>query len=146
MDRFGGYYVLDDSTMKGAPLDWAHEAVRCYRKYRADMIVGEVNNGGEMVGLTINTADPTVPFYPVHASRGKAIRAEPISALYQQNRVHHVGELPFVELETQLCEWTPASGEKSPDRLDALVWGLSYLHIPEGDQTITSGYRPNFSK
>lgn len=101
-----------------------------YRELRADRIVAETNNGGEMVISTIKTIDPNVPVTAVTATRGKAIRAEPVAALYEQGRVHHVGM--FRELEDQACDWNPAdSYAKSPDRLDALVWGLTELMLNE---------------
>ena len=121
-------YVLADLTINGSPAKWSSAAVTGYHTLKADRIVGEVNFGGDMVESTVRTADPLVPFKRVHASRGKVIRAEPVSALYEQGRMHHVGFFP--ELEDQLCEWVP--GQKSPDRLDALVWAVHEL-ILEGE-------------
>jgi len=123
-------YILDDLTIKGTPHQWATAAVTGYHKARADKIIGEVNNGGDMVEHTIKTVDKSVPFKAVHASRGKYIRAEPVSALYEQNRVHHVGFFP--ELEDQMCEWMP--GDKSPDRLDALVWAITELILEKPEK------------
>ena len=120
-------YILDDLTLKGTPDQWATAAVTGYHSMRADKIVGEVNNGGDMVEYTVKTVDPNVAFKQVHASRGKYIRAEPVSALYEQGRIHHIGFFP--ELEDQLCEWT--LGDKSPDRLDALVWAITELMLEE---------------
>jgi phage terminase large subunit-like protein len=120
-------YILEDLTIKGTPDQWAKAAVTGYHKTHADKIVGEVNNGGDMVEYTIKTVDRQVPFKQVHASRGKYIRAEPVSALYEQGRIHHIGFFP--ELEDQLCEWVP--GDKSPDRLDALVWAITELMLEE---------------
>lgn len=117
----GHGYVLDDLSGQYAPADWAKQAVTAFWKYRANRIVAETNNGGDMVGLTVATIDWRVPFQAVTASRGKYTRAEPVSTLYEQGRVHHVGSFP--ELEDQLCEWVP--GSKSPDRLDALVWAVT---------------------
>ena len=116
-------YILADLTINGSPDKWASAAVTGYHSFKADKIVGEVNFGGDMIKSTIRTVDPQIPFKAVHASRGKAIRAEPVSALYEQGRVHHVGFFP--QLEDQMCEWVP--GEKSPDRLDALVWAIHEL-------------------
>lgn len=120
-------YVLDDASMKGSPEDWARQAVKMYRKWEADKIVAEKNQGGEMVSSVIKAVDRNVPIKLVHASRGKIIRAEPISALYEQNRVHHVGR--FDKLEDQMCTFSAdnirANGMGSPDRVDALVWGLT---------------------
>ncbi len=120
----GFYYVLADRSARVSPDAWAKRAIQSYRDFNADTIIGEVNQGGEMVQLTLRTVEPSIPYKAVHASRGKQARAEPISALYEQHRVFHVE--PFAELEDQLCCWTPESGE-SPDRLDALVWALSEL-------------------
>ena len=120
-------YILDDLTLKGTPDQWATAAVTGYHKAKADKIIGEVNNGGDMVGYTVRTVDKSVAFKSVHASRGKYVRAEPVSALYEQGRVHHVGF--FSDLEDQLCEWEP--GDTSPDRLDALVWALTELMLEE---------------
>ena len=122
-DGFG--YVLDDVSLRDTPEGWAKAAVAAYHRHRADRIIAETNNGGEMVGHTIRTVEPGVPFSEVYATRGKAIRAEPISALYEQGRIKHVGF--FADLEDQLCTWMP--GEKSPDRLDALVWAFTELDI-----------------
>lgn len=123
-DDNGHYYVLGDYTIHDTPQKWGNAAITAYHKHKANTIIGETNNGGEMVEHTLKTIDPKIPFKAVHASRGKATRAEPISALYEQGKVHHFGNFP--ELEDQLCEWVPGA-EKSPDRLDALVWALSML-------------------
>lgn len=121
----GHGYVLDDASTQATPHGWASAAVTAYHKHRADRIVGEVNNGGEMVEYTVRTVDPIVAYLAVHATRGKQTRAEPIAALYEQGRVHHVGM--FAELEDQMCTWVP--GMKSPDRMDALVWALTALML-----------------
>jgi len=121
-------YILADLTLKGTPDQWATAAVTGFYQSKADTIVGEVNNGGDMVEYTVKTVDSKVPFKQVHASRGKYIRAEPVSAPYEQGRIHHVGFFP--ELEDQLCEWVP--GDKSPDRLDGLVWAITELMLEEG--------------
>jgi phage terminase large subunit-like protein len=123
-------YVLADRSARVSPDSWARRAVQGYDDFEADRIIGEVNNGGEMVGLTIKTVR-NVPYKAVHASRGKQARAEPVAALYEQGKVYHVQ--PFDELEDQLVTWTPESGE-SPDRLDALVWALSELFLQEPEQ------------
>lgn len=125
----GHGYVLDDRSLQATPHGWASAAVTAYHLHHADRVIGEVNNGGEMVGYTVATVDPRVPFKAVHASRGKAARAEPVAALYEQGRVHHVG--CFAELEDQMCSWLP--GEKSPDRMDALVWALTELFLEPED-------------
>ena len=120
-------FVLDDLSLRDTPSGWATAAVTGYYKFKADRIVAEVNQGGDMVESTILTVDRNVPVKKIHASRGKVTRAEPIAALYEQGRVHHVGFFP--DLEEQLCEWVP--GSKSPDRLDALVHCLTELMLQE---------------
>lgn len=117
-------YVLEDKTLNGSPLEWAKAAVDAYKTHNANMIVAESNQGGEMVKLTIHQIDKDIPVKLVHASRGKFVRAEPVSAKYEQNKVHHVGNFPL--LEDELCLYLP--GDKtSPNRLDALVWGITEL-------------------
>jgi predicted phage terminase large subunit-like protein len=123
-DNMGNYYVLDDYTLHDTPQKWGEAAITAYNKHHANLIIGETNNGGEMVENTIRQIDPRVPFRAVHASRGKETRSEPVSALYEQGKVHHFGN--FSELEDQLCEWAPGA-DKSPDRLDALVWAITFL-------------------
>lgn len=125
----GKYYVLEDASLKASPDTWARVAVESFFKHQADRIVAEVNNGGDLVERLIRTIDNTVPYTPVTASRGKIVRAEPIAALYEQRKVHHVGTLP--ELEDQMCSYT-AGSKKSPDRLDALVWALTELSQSSG--------------
>lgn len=130
----GHGYVLGDHSGKYLPAEWAREAVKQYHRRGADRIIGEVNQGGAMVEATVRAVDENVPFKGVHASRGKIVRAEPISALYEQGRVHHVGAFP--ELEDQLCTFAPGS-TSSPDRLDALVWALTELMgTPDGTAII----------
>lgn len=129
----GHGYILADYSTTGTPDEWAGEVIAAYTKLKADLVVGEVNNGGEMVGHTIRTAAKMagmghIPYEAIHASRGKQIRAEPISTLYKNGHVHHVGFL--ADLEFQQCNWVP--GEKSPDRLDACVWAITKLMYPEG--------------
>jgi hypothetical protein len=125
----GHAYVLEDATCNMGPEGWGRRAVERYGHWRADRIIGEKNFGGDMVRFTIRTADSTVAYKDVSASRGKAVRAEPISALYEQGKVHHVGE--FADLEDQLCNFTASGyvGEGSPDRADALVWALTELML-----------------
>lgn len=120
----GQFYVLSDDTLRATPNEWGKRAVEAYRKWQADRIVAETNNGGDMVIMVLQQVDRNIPVTKVHATRGKALRAEPISALYEQYRVHHVGAFP--QLEDQMVMWTPDSNE-SPDRLDALVWALTEL-------------------
>ena len=118
------FYVLADYSGKYSPDEWAKKAIEAYEVYSADRIIGEVNNGGDMIGFTLKTIQKNIPYTAVHASRGKKMRAEPISALYEQTKVFHVTNL--MELEEQMVSWTPES-PSSPDRLDALVWGLTEL-------------------
>jgi phage terminase large subunit-like protein len=122
-------YVLDDLSGKYAPHEWAAIAIEAYHKYKADRIVAEINQGGQMVEATLRVQDPNVAYKGVSASRGKVTRAEPVAALYEQGRVHHVGSFP--ELEDQLCSFTSdfdrARAGYSPDRVDALCWGLTEL-------------------
>lgn len=123
-DNRGEYYVLGDYTLKASPLDWARKAVEAFDKHEADAVVVETNNGGEMISTVLKQIRPELNIVEVKATRGKQLRAEPISSLYEQHRVHHIGS--FDLLETQMCEWTP-NDPKSPDRLDALVWALTEL-------------------
>jgi phage terminase large subunit-like protein len=126
-------YVLADFSLVGTPDEWASKVLDAFALFEADVIIGEINNGGDMVEAVIRNAAKDrkmarVPFKAVRASRGKQVRAEPISILYQRRLVHHVGV--FADLEDQLCNWVP--GEKSPDRLDALVWGCTQLMVTNG--------------
>jgi phage terminase large subunit-like protein len=125
IDAAGIGYVLDDRSVKGSPVEWANAAIALYHRSQADRIVVEANQGGDMVRHTLQTVESQIPIKMVHATRGKRTRAEPISALYEQGKVKHVGAFPV--LEDQMCSWTPESA--SPDRLDALVWGLTELMI-----------------
>lgn len=127
----GHGYVLEDRSLSASPAGWAREAVTAYRTRSADRIIAEVNNGGDLVEAAIRTVDRDVSYRAVRASRGKQTRAEPIAALYEQGRVHHVGLL--ARLESQLCDWDPTTAARSPDRLDALVWALTELMLGGGD-------------
>jgi phage terminase large subunit-like protein len=119
-------YVLADRALRASPEKWARRAIEAYYEFKADRIVAESNNGGEMVASVIRSADANVPVKLVTASRGKAIRAEPVSALYEQGRVHHVGSFPA--LEDQMTQFDPSeTSQKSPDRMDALVWAVTEL-------------------
>lgn len=121
-------FVLADRSGRFSPDEWARRAIALYDEVEGDRIVAEDNFGKDMVEFTVRTVDHSVPFKRVHASKGKRVRAEPIAALYEQGRIHHVG--PFDLLEPQLTTWEPDSGE-SPDRLDALVWALTDLMLGE---------------
>ena len=125
----GQAYVLTDASCRLSPEGWARRAVEAYHRQEADLIVAEKNFGGDMVASTIRTVDPLVPVKMVTASRGKAVRAQPVAALYEQGRVHHVGGLP--DLEDQMCAYTPDGYDGSPDRVDALVWALTDLMLQE---------------
>jgi predicted phage terminase large subunit-like protein len=127
----GQGYVLEDVSGRHGPDEWARKAVAAYHRWRADRIIAEKNNGGDMIASTIRSVESNIPFRAVHASRGKVIRAEPISALYEQGKIHHVGT--FAELEDQMCAFTSdfdrGRSGYSPDRLDAMVWAFSELMV-----------------
>jgi hypothetical protein len=117
---------IADRSMQGSPMEWAKEAINVFKEFRADRIVAESNQGGEMVATVIHQIDPMIPVKLVWASRGKAVRAEPIAALSEQNQIAFNGSFP--KLEDELCLWTPDSSE-SPNRLDAFVWAFHELMI-----------------
>jgi phage terminase large subunit-like protein len=118
-------YVLADRTCRLSPDGWAKRAVTAFDEYRADRIVAEVNNGGDLVESTIRTVRRNTPYKQVRASRGKRVRAEPIAALYEQSKIKHVRGLG--QLEDQMVTFLPEGGDSSPDRVDALVWALTEL-------------------
>jgi phage terminase large subunit-like protein len=155
-DRRG--YVLADLSGRFSPDGWARCAINALDTYKADRIIAEGNQGGDLVRNTLATVRRNAPISIVHASRSKQARAEPVAALYEQRRITHAA--PFPELDDQLCTWEPLSGDPSPDRLDALVWALSDLmlgvrepaihvpffvgtprHIPGQDQGVSSDYK-----
>jgi phage terminase large subunit-like protein len=124
----GRIVVLADCSIEGAtPAGWAREVVAAYRRFEADRVVAEVNQGGEMVSAMLKSIDANLPVSMVRASRGKFTRAEPVAALYEQGRVTHAGR--FAELEDQMVDFGPngLSSGRSPDRLDALVWAITAL-------------------
>ena len=129
-DHMNQFYVLDDYSGIYSPDKWARLAVNAYYDYQADLVVAETNNGGDLVERVIRSVDANIPYRSVRATRGKMTRAEPISALYEQKRVHHIGYLP--ELEQQMISYTGETNT-SPDRLDALVWGLTELSKSRGE-------------
>jgi phage terminase large subunit-like protein len=146
-DTDGHGYVLADTSGRYAPAEWARVAIAAYGVHQADRIVAEVNNGGEMVEATLRMVDPNTSFRAVRASRGKVARAEPIAALYEQRRIHHIGEFP--QLEDQMCSFTSGFDRRSvgysPDRVDALVWALTDLLVePMKSQGIFDLYRERF--
>ena len=121
----GDYYVLADNSMHGTPLEWAKQVIALYHSSGADRVTGEVNNGGDLIEALLRKFDPDVSFRPVRATRGKLTRAEPIAALYEKGKVHHVGE--FTQLEDEMTSFAPGTSRHSPDRMDALVWALTEL-------------------
>jgi hypothetical protein len=126
-------FILEDASIQGSPQAWAANAVTSYHKHNGDVLIAEDNNGGEMVEVVIGTIPHAPPVKRIHASRGKFTRAEPVSVLYEQGKVHHVGM--FSQLEAELCQWLP--GMESPNRLDAAVWLLTELMLGEGQQIVS---------
>jgi len=120
----GHYYVLEDVSLRAGPDAWARKAVEAYYRWKADRVIGEGNNGGDMIEALLRQVDPLIPYKKVTATRGKLLRAEPVASLYEQNRAHHVGS--FSALEDQMTNYTPLA-DFSPDRLDALVWAMTDL-------------------
>lgn len=123
-------YVLEDGTLRSAtPTEWAAQAIKLYHRFAADLLVAEVNQGGDMVATIVHQLDRTVPVKPVRASRGKYARAEPVAALYEQARIRHVGGLS--KLEDEMCDFglDGLSSKRSPDRMDALVWAITELML-----------------
>ena len=130
IDANGTCHVLADRTVQPAtPYRWAMEAVTLYERLEADVIIAEVNQGGDMVSAVVHQVSPNAPVRPVRATRGKAVRAEPVALLYERGRVVHAGR--FVELEDQMCAFTRdgLAGGGSPDRVDALVWAITELAL-----------------
>ena len=128
-DMNNEYYVLEDVSGKYSPDEWGRLAVKTFYDWEADRIVAETNNGGDLVERLLRSVDNNIPYRSVRATRGKMLRAEPIAALYEQKKVHHMGAFP--ELETQMCTYV-GQLKPSPDRLDALVWGLTELSKSQG--------------
>jgi phage terminase large subunit-like protein len=123
----GWLYVLEDATVSGlSPTGWATRAIALYRRLQADSLVAEVNMGGDMVRSVLKEVDASVPLKEVRATRGKYLRAEPVAALYEQGRIHHCGG--FKELEQEMTNYV-AGESASPNRMDALVWAISYLML-----------------
>jgi len=125
MSPDGHYYILADYTLKASPQVWAEKAVYAFELHKADRIIAETNNGGDLVVHLLQQVKNTIPVKKVTASRGKAVRAEPIAALSEQGKLHMVGY--FTELEDELCEYEPGVSAKSPDRMDAMVWAVTEL-------------------
>jgi len=122
-------YILEDLSGTYTPTEWAQKAIGAYNYHKADLIIGEANNGGDMIEQILRTLQRNIPYSKVHATRGKVTRAEPIVALYEQNKIKHLGGLP--DLETQMTTWAAKEGEKSPDRVDAMVWAVTELMVNE---------------
>ncbi|MDC1229507.1 terminase family protein [Octadecabacter sp.] len=123
-------FVLEDASVQGvSPNEWAAAAIAAMDRHSADRMVAEVNQGGAMVEAIVRSIDPAVSYRAVHATRGKAMRAEPVAALYEQGRVHHMAGLG--DLEDEMCQMTAQgyAGQGSPDRVDALVWALTDLFL-----------------
>lgn len=137
----GRAYVLADLSGRYPPEEWARRAAEAYRRWQADRVVAEANQGGDMVRATLKVVDPLLPVTLVHASRGKAIRAEPVAALYAEGRVSHAGAFPA--LEDQMTRFTPEQDRRagSPDRVDALVWALTALMLEDGTTGLLDYYR-----
>jgi len=121
-------YILEDLSGRYTPLEWGKKVCNAYERWQADRVIGEANNGGDLVESNIRTVDTGVPYSKVWAARGKQTRAEPIASLYEQGRVSHVGA--FTTLEDEMCTWEPNEGMPSPSRMDAAVWALTELDIP----------------
>jgi phage terminase large subunit-like protein len=122
----GHGYVLQDGSGRMSPDDWGQRSVVIFDRWDADKIVAESNNGGDLIVSLMRTVRPNVPIEKVHASRGKITRAEPVAALYEQSKAHHVGGFP--ELEQEMTNYVPGES-RSPNRMDALVWAMSYLML-----------------
>tara|TARA_R110002167_G_scaffold199684_1_gene402986 strand:+ start:3444 stop:4634 length:1191 start_codon:yes stop_codon:yes gene_type:complete len=127
IDANGTGYLLEDLTCHVSPSQWAQIAVDAYHRWKADRVIAETNQGGDMVEATLRTIDRSIPYLGIHASRNKQARAEPVSALYEQGRIKHAGV--FKDLEDELCSWVPNSNMPSPNRLDALVWAFTELML-----------------
>lgn len=120
-------YVMDDQSMQGSPMDWARKAIALAKQYSADGVVVEVNQGGDMVAHTLRTIAPLLNIIEVRATKGKHVRAEPISALYEQGRIRHVGSFPHLEAQMTQMTTNGYQGDGSPDRVDAMVWAFTEL-------------------
>jgi phage terminase large subunit-like protein len=131
-------YVLRDRTCHLSPAGWAETAVALYDELQADLIVAEVNNGGDLVETTLQSIRPNLPFKKIHASRGKIVRAQPIVSLYEHKRVFHVSNSlhSLIPLEQEMLSWDP-TGYKSPNRMDAAVWALTDLMIEDAKKKRT---------
>ncbi|NCA80243.1 MAG: DNA-packaging protein, partial [Sphingobacteriia bacterium] len=118
-------YILEDATFKASPKEWSDKVYELWKKYNCSCIVGEVNNGGDLVEGNILAANPYLNVKKVRASKGKLKRAEPVANLYEKGVVHHLDV--FTELEDQMCSYRPDDGQASPDNLDAMVWAVTEI-------------------
>lgn len=125
----GHFYVLEDATDTYTPSEWPNKVKELFSKWSADRVIAEVNNGGDLVETVLRIACPNIPYSSVHATRDKLTRAEPVAALYELGKAHHVGLFPDLELE--MTSWEAKKGEKSPNRIDALVWAAFELNLTE---------------
>jgi phage terminase large subunit-like protein len=137
----GHAYVLEDRSLLGSPAKWGGAVVTAYNRNDADRVVGESNYGGDMVESTIRSVAPDefVAYSAVSATRGKQVRAEPVAALYEKGRVHHVGE--FNDLEDEMCTWVQGESKWSPNRMDALVWTIHELMLKKKKKKATARAR-----
>lgn len=143
------FYILHLDAIKTTPEQWARRAIRLFEQYNCDKMIAEVNNGGDLVASVIRAANPLQKVISVHASRGKTTRAEPIAALYEQNRVHHLGT--FVDAEKQMCAFNPLENPYGlKDMVDAMVWAMTWLvETTQGRNTykpIVGGHRDKLQK
>ena len=129
-DAHNEFYVLEDLSGRYSAENWGRICINAFYDWNADRVIAEVNNGGDLVERLLRNIDPNISYREVRATRGKIVRAEPVAALYEQKRVHHIGVYP--ELESQMCTYT-GDTNSSPDRLDALVWGMTELSKSRGD-------------
>ena len=120
-------YILEDLTIKAGPATWGNVAVSAYHRHSADRVIGEVNYGGAMVGFVIKAADPNISYKGIHASRGKMLRAEPVSALHETGKIKLFGDFPDLEDEMSSATTTGYAGKRSPNRLDAFVFAITEL-------------------
>lgn len=130
-------YVLEDGTDTLKPLDWCQRAIDLYHKWRADVIVGETNNGGDLIETLLRTISPNIPYIGVWATRDKLTRAEPVATVYDRGYAHHVGV--HSELEYEQTTWAAKKGDKSPNRIDALVWAAAELMPDMNDIPVNVG-------
>lgn len=135
----GHGYVLEDLSGRYSPRDMAQKACDAYHRHNADRLVAEDNFGGQIVADLIHLTDRRVAYKAVHASRGKIVRAEPVAALYEQGKVHHVGM--YAQLEDEMCHYAPLTSAESPGRMDALVWAFTDLMLYQATPTPRGVYR-----